>query len=43
MTRWAVNVLPTLPFYSFGNVATLGDAVGPVLRRSGPHQNLIKN
>ncbi|KAN0109198.1 salicylate hydroxylase [Russula decolorans] len=26
MTRWAVNVLPTLPFYAFGNVAILGDA-----------------
>jgi len=26
MTRWAINVLPTLPFYAFGNVAILGDA-----------------
>ncbi|KAH9989922.1 FAD/NAD-P-binding domain-containing protein [Russula compacta] len=24
--RWAVNVLPPLPFFSFGNVAILGDA-----------------
>jgi len=26
ITRWAVNVLPTLPFFAFGNVAILGDA-----------------
>jgi salicylate hydroxylase len=26
MSRWAVNVLPTLPFFAFGNVAILGDA-----------------
>ena len=31
ITRWAVNVLPTLPFYAFGNVAILGDAVSLVL------------
>jgi hypothetical protein len=43
MTRWAVNVLPTLPFYAFGNVAILGDAVSPVLWRSGLYQNLMKN
>jgi salicylate hydroxylase len=28
VTRWAVNVLPPLPFFAFGNVAILGDAVG---------------
>ena len=27
LTRWAINVMPTLPFYAFGNVAILGDAV----------------
>ena len=37
MTRWAVNVLPTLPFFYFGNVAILGDAVSPVLLRIQPH------
>jgi len=26
ISRWAVNVIPTLPFFSFGNVAILGDA-----------------
>ncbi|KAI0277468.1 FAD/NAD-P-binding domain-containing protein [Russula aff. rugulosa BPL654] len=26
ITRWAVNVTPTLPCYAFGNVAILGDA-----------------
>ncbi|KAF8468095.1 salicylate hydroxylase [Russula ochroleuca] len=26
ITRWAVNVMPTLPFFAFGNVAILGDA-----------------
>ncbi|KAI0294489.1 salicylate hydroxylase [Multifurca ochricompacta] len=26
ITRWAINALETLPFYSFGNVAILGDA-----------------
>jgi len=33
ITRWAVNVTPTLPFYSFGNVAILGDAVSSVMWR----------
>ena len=44
MTRWAVNVLPTLPFFSFGNVAILGDAVSSVLwypNRSEHDRNLI--
>ncbi|KAH9988555.1 salicylate hydroxylase [Russula vinacea] len=26
ITRWAVNVMPTLPFFAFGNVAIMGDA-----------------
>ncbi|KAF8468094.1 salicylate hydroxylase [Russula ochroleuca] len=26
ITRWVVNVMPTLPYYAFGNVAILGDA-----------------
>ncbi|KAH9988557.1 salicylate hydroxylase [Russula vinacea] len=26
VTRWVVNVMPTLPFFAFGNVAILGDA-----------------
>ncbi|KAH9988531.1 salicylate hydroxylase [Russula vinacea] len=26
ITRWAINVLHTLPFFAFGNVAILGDA-----------------
>ena len=28
ISRWAVNILPPLPFFSHGNVAILGDAVG---------------
>ncbi|KAI9507157.1 salicylate hydroxylase [Russula earlei] len=27
ITRWAVNILPALPFFAFGNVAIMGDAV----------------
>jgi hypothetical protein len=27
ITRWVINVLATLPFYAFGKVAVLGDAV----------------
>jgi hypothetical protein len=42
ITRWAVNVIPTLPFFSFGNVAIMGDAVSPVLLRILQHLNMIK-
>jgi hypothetical protein len=27
MTRWVINVLATLPFFAFGRVVVLGDAV----------------
>jgi hypothetical protein len=36
--------MPTLPYYAFGNVAILGDAVSPLMWRSiRPHLNLIEN
>ena len=41
LTRWAINVMPTLPFYAFGNVAILGDAVS--LSCGVSDLNIIKN
>jgi hypothetical protein len=35
--------MPTLPFFAFGNVAILGDAVSPFLWRIRPHLNIIEN
>ena len=43
ITRWAINVLPALPIFAFGNVAILGDAVSPLLYRIRRHQNMINN
>jgi len=46
ISRWAVNVVPPLPFYAYGNVVILGDAVGIrilfVTYRSSDHEHKHK-